>query len=220
MFYRLIGSGLPFVEILALVLAYMLALMISFCMHEFAHAFVAYKCGDPTAKAFGRMSLNPIKHIDPMGFVCLILFGFGWAKPVEVNPMRFKHYKRSMILVSLAGIIANIVLAFVFSGVYYFVADYLVDSTNLFMIFLDYFLYYTIIINLSLFIFNLLPIYPLDGYNFIKTITKPDNAFVNFMQRYGIIIMLIILVLPVFDYIYSYITGGILNLFFKFWRLF
>ena len=149
MFYRLIGSGLPFVEILALVLAYMFALMISFCMHEFAHAFVAYKCGDPTAKALGRMSLNPIKHIDPMGFVCLILFGFGWAKPVEVNPMRFKHYKRSMILVSLAGIIANIILAFAFSGVYYFVADYLVDSTNLFMIFLDYFLYYSIIINLS-----------------------------------------------------------------------
>ncbi len=220
MLYSLIGSNLSFLEILALLIGYMLALMISFCVHEFSHAFVAYKCGDPTAKALGRMSLNPIKHIDPMGFLFLIFFGFGWAKPVAVNPMYFKHYKRSMVLVSLAGVISNIILAFIFSGIYYFTIGYIFDSLNLFMVFLKYFLVYSVIINISLFIFNLIPVFPLDGFNVIKALTKPNNRFIEFMQRYGMIILIIILILPVFDYVHSYITNGILDLFLSFWRLF
>lgn len=220
MLYQIIGSGLSFVEILALLLGYMIALMFAFCVHEFSHAFVAYKMGDPTAKALGRLTLNPFKHIDPIGFLCLIFFGFGWAKPVEINPLHFKHYRKGMALVSLAGVFANLILAFVFSGIYFFVAQFLINSTNLFMIFLDYMIFYSVVLNLSLFVFNLLPVYPLDGFNFIKSITKPGNKFISFMQKYGTIVLLIFIITPIFEYVFAYVTGGLIWLFNSFWGLF
>ena len=220
MIYDLIGSNLPFIEILAVVVAYVLALMLAFCSHEFSHAYVAYKMGDPTAKALGRLTLNPFKHIDPLGFLCLFFFGFGWAKPVEINPLHFKHYRKGLVLVSLAGVTANLVLAFIFSGIYFFVGQFLLSSTNLFLIFLYYFLFYMIILNLSLFVFNLIPIFPLDGFNFIKAITPSGNRFIQFMQRYGTIILLIFLITPIFDIIFSYVTSSLINVFFLFWGLF
>ncbi len=220
MIYDLIGSNLPFVQILALIIAYVLALMLAFCSHEFSHAYVAYKMGDPTAKALGRLTLNPFKHIDPIGFLCLFLFGFGWAKPVEINPLHFKNYRKGLVLVSLAGVTANLILAFVFSGIYFFVGQLLLASTNLFLIFLYYFLFYMIILNLSLFVFNLLPIFPLDGFNFIKAITPAGNGFVTFLQRYGTIILLIFLITPIFDIVFSYVTSGVISGFFWFWGLF
>lgn len=220
MLYAIIGSGLPFWQIIALIVGYMVALLIGFSAHEFSHAFVAYKCGDPTAKALGRLSLNPFRHIDPIGFMCLILFGFGWAKPVEVNPLHFKHYKRDMAFVSLAGVAMNLLLAFIFSGVYYFSLQYLISSTNLFINFLNYFLSYSIVLNISLLVFNLIPIYPLDGFNFIASLTSYDNKFVMFMRRYGSYILLILLILPIFDTIYSITTNTIENWLFAFWRLF
>lgn len=207
-------------EIIAFTLAYLLALVVSFSMHEFSHAFVAYKAGDPTAKSLGRVSLNPFNHIDPLGMLCFLFIGFGWAKPVQINPLRFKHYKRDMAFVSLAGIFVNLVLAFVFSGIYFFAFSAIAFSSNTFMVFLTYFLSLMIQINLALFIFNLLPIYPLDGFNFLSVFLKPDNAFVQFMKRYGSIILLIFIVTPLFDYIYSFVTNGVMNLFFGFWGLF
>lgn len=220
MLYQLLGSGMPFLEILAFILAYMIALMFSFCAHEFSHAFVAYKLGDPTARSLGRLSLNPLKHIDGLGFLCLILFGFGWAKPVEINPMYFKHYKRDMSFVSIAGVTANLIIAFIFSGIYFFVSPLLANTQNMFLIFLDLFIYFMVILNLSLLVFNLLPIYPLDGFNFIKALTKPNNAFVNFMLKYGTIVLLIFLITPIFDYIYIFVTNGLLSVFSLFWGLF
>lgn len=211
---------MPLLEMLAFILAYMVALMFCFCAHEFSHAYVAYKLGDPTSRALGRLTLNPLKHIDPPGFLCLILFGFGWAKPVEVNPLHFKRYKRDMALVSIAGVTSNLILAFVFSGIYFFVSPLLVGSTNLFLIFIDLFLYFMVILNLSLMVFNLLPIYPLDGFNFIKSLTRPNNAFVNFMLKYGTIVLLIFLITPIFDYVYYYVTNGLLWVFSQFWGLF
>ncbi len=220
MIYDLVGSGLPFIQVLALIIAYVIALMIAFCSHEFSHAYIAYKMGDPTAKALGRLTLNPLKHIDPIGFLCLLLFGFGWAKPVEINPLHFKNYRKGLVCVSLAGVTANLILAFVFSGIYFFVGQLLLASTNLLMIFLYYLILYVITLNISLFVFNLLPIFPLDGFNFIKAITPNNNGFVNFLQRYGTIILLIFLITPVFDIIFSYIVSGLLNVFFAFWGLF
>ena len=94
------------------------AILIGLTVHEWAHAYAAYRLGDPTAKNLGRMTLNPLAHIDPIGFAMLLLVGFGWAKPVPVSPRNFKHYRRDDIIVSLAGITMNILIAFVFSFVY------------------------------------------------------------------------------------------------------
>lgn len=220
MLYQILGTGLTFVEILALMLGYMLALFFSFALHEYSHAYVSTKLGDPTPRLMGRMTLNPFKHIDPIGFVCLILFGFGWAKPVAVNPLYYKHYRRGMSMVSLAGVTMNLILAFIFSGIWFFTGVLVLSSTNMFMVFLSYFLYFMIAINLSLFVFNLLPIYPLDGYNFLKAILPTKNSFISFLEKYGTIILIVFLITPLFDIIYNYVVGGLIWIFNGFWGLF
>jgi Zn-dependent protease len=108
---QLIQNPLQFLYVLP-------AIIFGLTIHEWAHAYVAYRLGDPTARNMGRMTLNPIAHIDPFGFIMLILVGFGWAKPVPVNSRNFKNFKRDDILVSLAGIGMNLLVAFVFSFIY------------------------------------------------------------------------------------------------------
>ena len=222
MLYRIIGTNLPALELVALVVAYILALIVAFGMHEFSHAYVSYKLGDPTPKLMGRLTPNPVKHIDPLGIICLLLFGFGWGKPVIVNPLAYRHYRKGMVMVSLAGVTMNLILAFVFSGIYYFAFSYIYASRNMMLVCVNYFLEYMVILNLSLFTFNLLPIYPLDGFNFIKSILPATSGskFEYFMAKYGIIFMIILLATPLFDFIFSYVTNGLLDIFFKFWGLF
>ncbi len=173
-------------------LAYVLVLIISFTLHEFAHAFVAYKNGDYTPKAQGRLTLNPLAHIDPIGFICAALFCFGWAKPVQTNPMRYRKYRKGLVTVSIAGVIVNFVLAFFACGCYLLFARY-VAITNYFLLFVLMFFYTMFSLNISLFVFNLLPIAPLDGFNLISAVTKYGNKFVEFMARYGSLILLGIL---------------------------
>lgn len=180
-------------EIISAGFALILVLVISLSLHEFGHAFVAYKQGDMTPKIMGRVTLNPLAHIDPIGFVCCALFGFGWAKPVEINPIKFRNYKKGLFLTSIAGVTINIILAFLGCGIYYICLRFL-PLTNGFNLFLLYFGMFMYTINLSLFVFNLLPIYPLDGFNCIAALTKYDNKFVNFMRKYGTLILIIVLI--------------------------
>lgn len=180
-------------EIISAGFALILVLVISLSLHEFGHAFVAYKQGDMTPKIMGRVTLNPLAHIDPIGFVCCALFGFGWAKPVEINPIKFRNYKKGLFLTSIAGVTINIILAFLGCGIYYICLRFL-PLTNGFNLFLLYFGMFMYTINLSLFVFNLLPVYPLDGFNCIVALTKYDNKFVNFMRKYGTLILIIVLI--------------------------
>ncbi len=204
---------------MAFFLAYIVAVAIAFSAHEFSHALVANWCGDRTAKSLGRMSLNPFKHIDTFGMLSFLFVGFGWAKPVPINPLKFRNYKRGIRLVSSSGVVTNFFLSFAFSAMFYFLAP-LLNLNNVFFMFIFYLLMFSTTINLSLAIFNLLPIYPLDGFNFLSSFMRPDNKFVQFMYRYGSIILLIVVVLPIFDLIYEFGIIGLQSLFFKLWGLF
>ena len=159
------------------------AIIIGLTVHEWAHAFAADKLGDPTAKNLGRMTLNPFAHIDLFGFLCLLVVGFGWAKPVPVNPRNFKNYRRDDIIVSLAGI-ATILFYF---GVYRW---NLGSNEAFYTIFLS-----IVTINLSLAVFNLLPIYPLDGSHVFESLfMRYIPRFFMFLRQYGQYILIALLV--------------------------
>ena len=184
-------------------IAMLLTLIISLSMHELAHAFVAYKNGDDTAKLMGRLTLNPITHLDPMGLLFCIIFGFGWAKPVPVNPLKFKKYRSGMAWVSVAGFITNYILAF-FSYLGYVLCVRFVVNYNYFFIFLELFFYLMFSLNIMLFVFNLLPLYPLDGFNLVNSFTRENNKFINFAKEKGPITLLCILI---FDDILYFTIG-------------
>ena len=147
-------------------LACMLPIMLlSLTLHEWGHAFAAYKCGDPTAKNLGRMTLNPLAHIDPIGLIMILLIGFGWAKPVPVNSRNYRNYKRDEAIVSLAGVTMNLLLAIVFSALFVglFCLSYLHPADWLENDVLWSVLQYGIALNIALCLFNLLPFRSTDG---------------------------------------------------------
>lgn len=198
-----------------MILAYIPALLIAIVMHEFAHGIVAYWNGDDTAKLSGRLNVNPVKHFDPIGFLMLAVIGFGWAKPVPIDPRRFRNYKKGMITVSLAGVVCNFLIAFVATGLF---ALYLFATKSAVMnmqagtaayyafSFFEYLLVYIVLINLTLMAFNLIPVYPLDGFRLVETLAKPDNRYVAFNYRYGSFLLLGLIVLfNVLGYISPYL---------------
>lgn len=179
MFYSIIRMDLTVLETLLVLLALALIFLISLTLHEFAHAFVAYKQGDMTPKIAGRLTLNPMQHLSFWGFLCFTFIGLGWAKPVPVNPINFKHYRSGIAKVSIAGVVVNLILMVIFSF-FYCLFNNLVGSINTFMWFLILFFRWGMQINAFLAILNMLPIYPLDGFNFISSFLKSDNKFVEF----------------------------------------
>lgn len=191
--YSLMRSGASFSEILICLLAMVLAATICIVIHEVSHGYMALKCGDPTAKLSGRLTLNPVAHFDIMGLLLITLVGFGWAKPVPINPSNFKNYKKGMILVSIAGVASNIIMCGVglllLYFIYPFVGSYYINVTPNTIIVLKmlvyYFLVFFININFMLAFFNMLPIYPLDGFRLVDLFLKPGNKYTAFMHRYG-----------------------------------
>ncbi|MPW25197.1 site-2 protease family protein [Alkalibaculum sp. M08DMB] len=162
------------------------ALLISITFHELAHGYVAYKLGDPTAKDLGRLTLNPIKHIDPVGFLSLLILRFGWAKPVPYNPSYFKNRRQGTLLVAIAGPITNIILA-------------LLSLIAIALINTSYSIWYNILemmflYNIIFAVFNSLPVPPLDGSKILASILpeKLETFFWKY-EKYGYIILLILI---------------------------
>lgn len=163
--------------------------IISIVLHENAHAYVALWNGDYTAKAQGRITLNPIKHFDPLGFLMLVFVGFGYAKPVPVNPNNFRKIRRGIFTVSIAGVSVNLSLAFFSMPLYLLFCYYIpFDPAATFF-------FYMISINLGLTLFNLLPIYPLDGFRVVESFTYHTNKFCWFMRNHGFIILAVLLLI-------------------------
>ena len=163
----------------------LLAVLVILSIHEFAHAYAAYKLGDNTARNLGRLTINPLKHLDPIGALCMVFFHFGWAKPVPINPRNFKNPKRDFAITAAAGPLANLfvafVSAFVYLAVYAMVRNLSFSSSKDFLYILLsnvlLFIYIFHSINIGIAIFNLIPIPPLDGSRLLNLILPPKTYF-------------------------------------------
>jgi len=178
------------------------AILISLSVHELAHGFAAYKLGDPTAKFMGRLSLNPLRHIDPIGFICMMLFRVGWAKPVNVDTRFFKKPKRDMAICALAGPLSNFALAFVFSFITVFLY-YIGITTGLYFTSVVFDVVFQMIscmvyLNLGLGVFNLIPIPPLDGSKILYRFL-PDRVLWKILpyEKYAQFVLFLLLFLDV-----------------------
>lgn len=200
-------------QALLYILISFLAMCVAISFHEWAHAFVAYKLGDPTAKNMGRMSIDPFRHMDWMGAVVFLLFGFGWAKPVVVNSRNLKHYRRDDILISLAGPVMNLLLAFVFTGV-----AMLVPMPNQWIALT---VMYLISMNLNFALFNVLPVPPLDGFHVVTSLfVRKNYAIVDFLQKYGYFLLILLVFSGALDVVLGWAATGLYDLFRGFYGLF
>ncbi len=173
-------------------------LLFALTFHEFAHGFVAYRLGDPTARDAGRLTLNPLKHLDPLGTIAFFFIKFGWAKPVPVNPSYFKNPKKDMLWVALAGPATNLLVAIasaILTKGVWMLANILPYSAmaEAILVPLNEMLIASVWINLVLCIFNFLPIPPLDGSRILMGLL-PDNLALSYMrvERFGFIIILVL----------------------------
>ncbi|MBC3886952.1 site-2 protease family protein [Acetobacterium paludosum] len=182
-------------------------ILIAISFHEMAHAYAADTMGDPTPKNAGRLTINPLKHIDPLGFISMLLFRFGWAKPVPVNPNNFKDRKKGMIAVALSGVLTNLLLAFLGMAAYLAVIPL---NNEILMTILQYIYIYNIVFA----VFNIIPIPPLDGSQ-ILVLFLPPKALMTYYkyQRYGMIVIFALAITGLLGIIINPAINGIVSLF-------
>jgi len=165
------------------------AFLLAITVHEFSHGYIANRLGDPTAKNAGRLSFNPLVHLDLFGVMALLFIGFGWAKPVPVNPLNLANPRRDNLWISLAGPVSNFLSAFVFGLIFRVLSPVLISS-DIGIIALNM-LFVAVWINLILTIFNLLPIPPLDGFHILEGLVSYENYIkLQAFSRYGHFILL------------------------------
>ncbi len=169
-----------------------IVLFTAITVHEYAHGIVAYRLGDPTAKSMGRLTLNPLAHLDPLGALMLVFCRFGWAKPVPVNPYYFDDPKKDMVLVSFAGPASNLLFAFVVATIYPFLLVFMPSAFNV-TSFLGGLFFACIITNISFAVFNLIPFPPLDGSKILFSLL-PNHMYNTFLtyERYGTLLLLLL----------------------------
>ena len=171
---------------------YIISLLVALSIHEASHAWVADRLGDPTSRLQGRISLNPLKHIDPMGALFLLFFGFGWGKPVEVDNFNLKHPRQDGAKIALAGPISKLALAVILSIVLHLLTFFHLSS---FFIIGSIIIYPLITMNVFLGLFNLIPINPLDGFNIVTVLLPKHKAYEwEGLRRYGMIFLLLMII--------------------------
>lgn len=213
-----LNSGMSFSQILVEIIIRIPAVILAISFHESAHAWMAYKCGDLTAKMMGRISMNPARHFDLLGMLSMLLVGFGWAKPVNINPRNFKKFRRDTALVALAGPVSNFIMAAAAMLVYFIIGvtvsfftlgdvAYQIVEIAMRMI------YMVGLLNVSLMVFNLVPVPPLDGSKVLFSFLPAKSFnFVLTYERYGFLILFILLMTGILDIPLSMVMNFVLNL--------
>ena len=210
MLSSLLSGSLDFTSAVIYVISALVVIFLTLPIHEFAHGYTAVKLGDDTPRWQGRLTLNPFAHIDYMGSLFILLFGFGWAKPVGVNARNFKSPKRDMAITAFAGPLSNIIMAFIFMLIVY-----LLDALNITggaWFYLVMFCLFVVQINVSLAVFNLIPIPPMDGSR-IVTAFLPDRTYYKIMQyeRYIYLGFILLLFTNVLDAPLSFLRNAVMS---------
>lgn len=181
-----------------------IAVLVAIIPHEMAHGYAAYLCGDETAKNDGRLSLNPLHHLDPIGTICLIFFKFGWAKPVMINPNNFRDRKKGTFFVSIAGVLTNFILAIIAV----IIMKYIRLSDFVFELFMNIFWF-----NIILGVFNLIPIPPLDGSKLLFSFLPPKYEYYLIKyEKYCYILLLLLIMTDNLDKILIPMVNFMINL--------
>lgn len=191
--------------------------LVCITLHELSHGFVAHKLGDNTAKNMGRLTLNPIKHIDIFGLIMMIAFKFGWAKPVPVDMRNFKHPKRDMAITALAGPVSNVLICCVVLFIYGIIfLPCTLSGSEFWGDVLDM-VYLTAYLSIALAIFNIIPVPPLDGSKVLFSLMS-DEAYLKLMryERYGMILLLILIATDILAKPLQTVTGAVFKFLFVF----
>lgn len=215
MLTSLLSSNAQPLTILAIIIAFLSCLFIIMPAHEFAHAHAAYKEGDMTAKALNRYTLAPFAHVDVAGLVFLLIFGIGFAKPVPVDSRNFKRGVKSELRVAFAGVLTNLCMGIIACLLYTLLGTFwpqLFLNYGFISELYYYFFQYMIILNFVFLFFNLLPIYPLDGFRVVEALSKTENGYIRFMKRYSFWIILVLLITPILDIYIDFFAGGLADL--------